>query len=247
MQAFVGVEPTYNRLATVFDADMALQCADRDTIIESLLDLIVDFDLHESVGLRLLHRHNDIGESEVMLEEARVDGQGLALITVACPAATIDSTVAVNSWLLGEDDFVPMEYSRATLLESPEVCPASYPEFFAALAKRLRELKVEKWVGPALIESKSVSEHACGRNVLLEQSAIDDRANVLRYVSSHEVEAISTVETFWVSSIEAATKKTSVSKEPPKTKTTKKVCKRICPLVQNPPVHQGTYIHNSEA
>lgn len=244
METFTGYRQSYNKLPTVFDADMALHCADRDTAIEILLDVILQFGLHKSVGLRLLHRHNNLTENEVMLEDVRVDDQGLALITVACPATAIDSTIAVNSWMLVKDDFIPVEYSRSTLLYSPEVCPTSHPEFFDALKKRLLELKLEKWVGPALVESNAVAEHANGRELLLEQSAIDDRANVLRYVSTQDVDASRVVETFWVASIETATKKSPPTNKPATTKTTKKVCTRICPSVQNPPVHQGTFIHS---
>ncbi|WP_041388681.1 hypothetical protein [Polaromonas sp. JS666] len=243
MQTSFEHNRSYNKLPTVFDADLALRQRDRDSVIEELLIVIEDHGLQNSVGLRLLHRHNEIAESEVMLEEARFDEHGLALVTLASPVAAVDSTVAANSWMLDGDEFIAVEYSRASLLQSPGVSPKTQPLFFSALQRKLREFDVETWVGPALIESDFVSSHSQGRELLLEQSAFDDRANVLRYVSIDEIAPSGVVETFWVASVEAATRKSPATKAPGGTKTIKKVCKRICPSVQNPPVHQGTFIH----
>lgn len=238
----IEVNNPYNQLQTVFDADSSLQQKGRDAIIEEIIDVIMSFGLQNSVGLRLLHRHNAITVNEVMLEDARFDEHGIALVTLATPVEEIDSTVCANSWMLDGDNFIPCEYSRKSLLKYPDITPNNNQQFFRAMGQKLRQLQVEKWIGPALIESNLVSSYAAGRELLLEQSALDDRANVLRYVSTDETNPSGFVETFWVASARHAAAKASGSSKKAKKK---RVCKRICPRVQNPPVHQGTYIHNS--
>jgi hypothetical protein len=237
-------DQSYNSLSTVFDADMQLQSAGRDRSVEELLDVIIDFDLEEVVGLRLLHRHNDLYPSEAMIESAVVDKDGFSLITRAQPATVIDDSVVPNSWMLTASGFVPMEFSRATLLRAPSISPATYPDFFAALAKRLETLGLASLIGPTLASSDFVeSNRPPNAEVMLELSALDERANVLRYIAGDVMGGNQAIETHWCVAAGSKTPKTPSKPRPADIKKTNKVCKRICPYVQDPPVHQGTFVH----
>lgn len=71
--------------------------------------------------------------------------------------------------------------------------------------------------------------------MMTEFTAFDERANVLRFITADNPVDGNTVETHWCLSEE-----NGIDGE----KRTVMICKKICPSVQNPPVHQGTTQHN---
>ncbi len=237
----------YNLLPTVFDADQLLKIHDHEKAIKELLAIIRKFSLEVSVGLRLLHKHSLLEPNEVMLEEHVVDNHGFALVTRASLTTRVDGNTVPNSWMLTETGFVPMEYSRAELLNSPDISPATHPQFFEQLGNMISHLGLSSVLGPALEASAFVeSFRQDGADSMLEYSALDDRANILRYVDSKTLDMNSMVETNWSASpSKKQTTKSDKAKRKGGKNTTKR-CVRYCPYVQNPPVHQGTYIHRSE-
>lgn len=238
----------YNDFLDVYSANSLLSSLDKDKSVEKLLKVIQKHNLSHTIGLRLVHRHNAISDNEVMLEDAVFDKRGFALVTKASNASVINTTVVPNSWVLSDAGFAPMEYSRVNLLKRADVSPATEPEFFKELALKLRELGVSNLIGPALMASEFVEDQCPSDTaIMLEESALDDRANVLRFINEDQFSPQSSIETFW----SAAPTETETSKpaDPDKSTSTdpvspKKVCNRFCPYVQDPPVHQGTYIHN---
>lgn len=240
-----SIVSTYNDLSDVVIADQGLLAMGRKDVIDSLLAVIRSHHLEDSVGLRLLHKHNELAQFEVMLEEAQIDRDGFALVTRATTLALPTDDVAPNSWLLCDDGFVPFEFSRVSLLRDSSVAPATYPTFFSELAAKLRETGLTRLVGPALSPSELVeSQRPHGADVMLELTAIDERANVLRYAKASELSIGSPIETFWAAT-NPEKPNSSTPAEPDKIKT-QRVCTRICPSVQNPPVHQGTYVHRQD-
>lgn len=233
----------YNALSDVVVANQCLTSIGRQVAIDLLLAVIRAHSLEEVVGLRLLHKHNEIQPHEIMLEDAYIDQEGFSLITSATIAPLSLSNISPNSWILCDDGFVPFEFSQDALLQDSAVCPATYPLFFQELAVAIRVAGLARLIGPALISSEFVHSHRpADADIMLELSAIDDRANVLRFAIANELSIGSPIETFWAAGC-ADRPANSTPTEPEKAKT-ERVCTRICPSVQNPPVHQGTYIHN---
>lgn len=237
-----SIASTYNALSDVVVADHALSDVGRELGINSLLGVIRAYGLEEFIGLRLLHKHNDIAASEIMLEDSRIDEEGFALITRATSISKTLGDVSPNSWILCEDGFVPFEFSRSYLLRDSGISPITHSGFFNDLANALRHAGLAQLIGPALTSSALVDEQRpAGADLMLESSALDDRANVLRFAVSGELSIGSPIETFWTN---GSTEKPESSVPAEREKVTPaRVCTRICPSVQNPPVHQGTYIH----
>lgn len=236
----------YNGLLDVAAAEHRLMEMGRDARLDKVLAVIRAFNMSEFVGLRLLHKHNVISQGEAMLESAVTDAEGFALVTRAADVSRGMSPGFVpNSWVLSDAHYVPMEFSDATLLADPDVNPASCPEFFAALAQAIRDEGLSLLIGPALIESALVRAHRpSSTSLMLEMTALDDRANVVRYVTDAEALVGTTTETFWTVSGEP--EGTEESEQPEGDKPSPQVkrgCTRFCPYVQDPPVHQGTFIH----
>jgi hypothetical protein len=234
---------TYNRLPEVFEADLKLVSFGRDNALKVLFEIIRNHKLENHVGIRLLHKHNLIFENEIMVEGAISDSEGFALVTQALPISDVDGRVVPNSWVLTDSAFIPMEFSHKNLVFNSKICPETKPEFFAELATKLRELGLSTVLGPALISSDFVKSNSPGSSTLMiERSALDDRVNILRYARSNDFSKDSFVETYWCinSESDCQTENERQSQNEPKPMV---VCQRICPSVQNPPVHQGTYVH----
>jgi hypothetical protein len=233
----------YNALLDVSVAHDQLSCH-KTSPIDSLLAVIRAHRLERAIGLRLLHKHHELQASEVMIEDAVVDKAGFALITRATELSKAGDDWVANSWMLCNDGFVAFEHSRKQLLRDPSISPASHPEFFTAFAQELIRTGTAGLLAPALTSSSKVEglrpqEH----DVMIETTALDDRANVLRFARAEEANGPSSVQTFWLASTPPAPSPTEDNPMRPDTVQPTRVCTRFCPYVQDPPVHQGTYIH----
>ena len=239
-QSFASASHIYNHLSSVFESDARLEALGRRKTIDSLLSVISDYGLEQHVGIVLLHKHNEIYDGEMMVENLEIDDAGPALITRARHVHSISRPACPNSWQWSAGDFHACEFSYENLLSSSTINPSHEPEFFFRFGQALCDLQATELLGANVnvstyVEGLRPSEDA----LLLESTALDERANVLRYVEPHTMDLPSFVETAWF-----ATKPGNDSpKSPDKSKPKPQGCRRICPSVQNPPVHQGTYIH----
>ncbi|MHC3822430.1 hypothetical protein [Pseudomonas sp. G3-19] len=234
----------YNMLPDVFDADRMLHEPGRKKSVDQLLDIVRKHKVESFVGLRLLHKHNLIAEHELMVEGTLSDEIGFALITRARSISEIGEAILPNSWILTDTGYVPMEFSATHLLNDPTFNPISHNKFFDELASKLRELGLSNILGPALASSSFVESHRpSDSSMMIELSVFDDRANVLRFVTDQVSEG-DFIETYWLAGPESDD--INHPRDPkPDTAQPLRTCKRICPSVQNPPVHQGTYQHSS--
>jgi len=166
--------------------------------------------------------------------------------------AILDENFVPNSWVYADVGFVPMEYSHVELLNDPTCNPETYTDFFIELGSKLRDLGLSTLVGPALTSSPLVEKNRPqGATQMLEMTALDDRANILRYVLDNPGLKEQHIETFW--SWGGGSEAPDSPKEPGDANPSRaprvnpmRTCTRICPSVQNPPVHQGTFIHRSQ-
>lgn len=188
----------YNSLLDVAQADECLQLIGRKQALETLLSVIREHQLEKHLGLRLLHKHNEIANGEIMVEESVFDEIGFSLVTRPVHKESLNKDVIPNSWQLTDAGFVPSEYSYAHLLDSPQLMPDRYPEIFSALAKKISDLNLSKLVGPCLNYSSYVEAHrSTAESILFETTNIAERANVLRYADQNEPVLQRTRETKW--------------------------------------------------
>lgn len=231
-----SVAQIYNLLPDISEADAHLTRLGRTNTIGRLLNIIRKHGLQQDVGVRLLHKHNLINEEEIMAEDSAFDNTNLLLITKPVLSKNSLGLVA-NSWQLTPTGFCASEHSSTHLLSNAKVDPDRNPDFFDEFGDALLELNASEILGPALNCGAFVTDRAPDNSILVELTALDDRANVVKFEARQEVDFNAMVETAWVASGDAAE---SSSEE---NSVTTKGCVRICPSVQNPPVHQGTYIH----
>ena len=94
------ISKSYNNLPTVFEANEYLNKHNTKQIFYELFEIIKKYNLENTVGVRLLHKHNDISSNEIMLEKSNFDEDGFALITQATTISEelTDESYVPNSW-----------------------------------------------------------------------------------------------------------------------------------------------------
>jgi hypothetical protein len=228
----------YNLLPTVIDADQKLKSNDRDVALRTLSSVIVRHGLGRSLGIRLLHKHNDIADGEIMGEDIEIDNAG-AFTLVTEPknfALRCDEEWRANSWKLVKGSYVPLEFSRKDLLADTEISPSAQSQCFSELATVLRVLRLEHLLGPSVNVGPVVEAHRpSGDTILSEITDEEYRRNIVKFVDLSEVDQSKVIETAWYADTHAD--------GPTLAQNCRTVCKRICPSVPGGG-HKGTFQHN---
>lgn len=233
MRATAAIAINYNNLLELDEADSVLSAIERQIIIKDLLSIIKEENMEKYVGIRLLHRHNKVSEDEIMAEFYCNNTNGFSLITKATKENDLKGDYVPNSWQLKDNKFVPIEFSETALVADSEVNPDKKSNLFLRLGETLRRTGSASVLGPSLLGSDLIESYRPeGHTVLAESTAQDDRANVLRFARPEPIASSTDVQTHWCVSPNSLDGIVTMT------------CTRICPSVQNPPVHQGTYIHN---
>lgn len=187
----------YNSLYPVADANRRLEELGGEDVVGELLAVIRGAGLQDVLGIRLLHKHNDIDAAEWMVERAVVDAEGYALIT-AVEGRQSGNALARNSWRYIDGAFVPVEFSDPALVTAPDFDLDEHAAVFDRIADVLKANAAELVLGPCLNYSKSVASNSPAPDAaFLEKTDFENRANVVRYVSRDEVAFAASAKTKW--------------------------------------------------
>lgn len=186
----------YNALYEVAEANKVLRSRGGEDTVGRYLSIVARANLQEHVGMRLLHKHNDISTDEIMLETAEFDQEGFALVTAA---TRMDGTknIVCNSWQATRDGYVPVEYS-ASVVMAPAFDASEHADTFEELASALMKDGMSDLLGPCLNYSSYVSAFAPSIDAaFLEKTDFANRANVVRYVKRDDVAFQNSAKTKW--------------------------------------------------
>ncbi len=198
MQHFqTQVADRYNALLGIEEAKRRLDELGGEEMLGRVLSVIGEAGLAESVGIRLLHKHNDVFGEEIMLEAVTEDEDGFALVTKPVAASAANDFVC-NSWQLSGDTFVPSEFSDRSVVESPTFEVVEHKTTFNRLAAVLHEYGAESVLGPCLNYSEEVLARRPQEDAkLLERIDSDNRANIVRFALADDPALRTSVKTKW--------------------------------------------------
>jgi hypothetical protein len=114
-QSAIEASKSYNRLLDLKGATSKLFELGGEDTVGKILSVIKAQELEELISVRLLHKHNDISDQEIMLETAMIDEEGIALITAATARNSIGKT-SCNSWQFIDGRYIEIEFSDPCLL-----------------------------------------------------------------------------------------------------------------------------------
>lgn len=185
---------SYNSLFGIADASRELDRRGGDQVVGKYLKVIYDAGFGKEIGLRLLHKHNDISPREVMLESEFFDDEGFALVTEATPVSDRPDIIP-NSWIATPQGYIAVEFSKRSLLQ-PVV--HEIDEMLQELAKTLLSDEMADILGPSINYSEFVDAQApYSDSAFLEKTDYEHRANVVRYVQRGDPAIRHSAKTKW--------------------------------------------------
>lgn len=189
--------PVYNDLIDVSDSSARIEELGGDNFVGNFLSIIAEEGLAHRIGLRLLHKHNDITDDEIMCETLQADEEGPALVTTAVKrSSNVDCTV--NSWRFLNNKMVPVEFSDADLLFD-DIDSTALNNLFEKLGKALVDADASDLLGPCVNYAPTVTSLAPNQNsAFLEKTDIKTRSNIVRYVDRESVDFTVSVKTKWL-------------------------------------------------
>jgi len=196
MQCATREAKTYNSLLPIRDAVAYLAEAGGDAVVVRALEAIVELGLGDEIGLRLLHKHNDLEDGEAMVECGITDAEGYALITTAVSSGLTTSTP--NSWRLTREDSIAIEHSDPNLLCVQKFDVEENWKKFQVLYDVLAGLNVQHVLGPCINYNPKVYGDRTVEDVaLLEKTDFENRANVVRPVDREDRSFTNSARTKW--------------------------------------------------
>lgn len=170
----------YNSLPAVYDADEVLNAKpERAAFFQEVGDLICRHELDAFVGVSLLHKHNDVGEGQIMVEhydESTYDRPALVMQRVAWEEMPARVPVVMK---VGGDgaSLLPMEHSAiAPALDAYGKLSEKMEAFAPAFCDVIRKYGYEDLIA-LCIRRESVLSLGTGEE-LLEKTDVARVANV---------------------------------------------------------------------
>jgi hypothetical protein len=190
---------TYNNLPDVEWADEKLNSLEKSKILETLSGVIIKHKLEYLIGIRLLHNHNSIDNSELMIEKEEIIDNSYCLTTLASKKEDNIQNVVSNSWKLCDGNFEPLEFSIDSMVIREFDIMISKSQFFKEFGNCLQDLGVDNILGPCIIRREFFGNRRTSDSALLvETSDQSRRANILRFENPEKYDTNSLIQTTWL-------------------------------------------------
>jgi hypothetical protein len=200
----------YNSLPEVELADQELQkTRSFDQFLGEAQKLAQRYNLEESMGIRLIHRHTTINDNEIMIEQQEVfEGQD-ALVTR--PQSNVYETKAAPaSWIFDGEQYHVFEYSDDAHVSKAFEKVRTSSDFLNEFASLLKKYDYQSLIALAITDREWYLNYE-DKHSFLERS-YDKPTFASVVVNVHELEDVKAIKTEWVF------KKISLDKG----------CRRIC-------------------
>ncbi|MDO6405345.1 hypothetical protein [Pantoea phytobeneficialis] len=186
---------SYNSLLTLDGAREEFKQKNGDAAVKRMLEEIKTFEASDFFGVRLLHKHNDINNNEIMFEYSHIDGDEIFLVTEATTNNNTKSTI--NSWLFEKGKAIPLEYSDTLIIEDANNFKESN-QLLSSLARIANEMNVSHILGPCMNYSRYIYDRIPeSDSVFWEKTALNKKANVIQCVSRENIDRNNSTETKW--------------------------------------------------
>ncbi len=172
----------YNALPSSLVASKALE---RKGTLEKVLEegkrVLQEYDSVDFMGVRLLHRHNDLKAGEVMVQTFEVDEKGPSFVTQNCALEAFPNTYPA-SWVLGQRQTSVFEYSTDENVREGGQYLEEHPSLFLKIEGVLRSNQLEEVLAPSIV-SRSVYPQFAESDFLMEYNKTQKTESGVRYLS----------------------------------------------------------------
>ncbi len=186
----------YNGLWTVEEANKQVNrndYQDKADFLKKSAYLLAKYDLKDKLGIRLLHKHNEIESDERMIESEAIVNDEKALITEPVKNSFGNKSVP-GVWKIVDGNFYPLEFTNDPLacqlysdLEIPD-------GFLNDYRNQVNSSPIGKYLGISIVKRKFF-ETDNPENFPLEYSDAENRSNVIFLRPRREINK--SIQTSW--------------------------------------------------
>ena len=190
----------YNNLPLIGEADQLLNVhTDLDEFFQAAGELICRFNLESHVGIGLLHKHNAVGQDQLMVEDPEDIRPGKpALVMALTEKSTAGNYVPVLWKLEGTNQqagFVALEHSRCEAAHTGHNLLINCPEFLAEFRNLLLDFGYESILGLTIMRAQTLQRKA--GETYIERSHPTRIANVMTASTQLKEQATRLIRTSW--------------------------------------------------
>lgn len=188
----------YNSLPDVGQANAALQRTGRlDDILSLVARLLSDEERESSLGLCLLHKHNEVPAGHLMVEALEVKDGRRSLATRLVEEAVRAEDSVPTTWSLAGNRLAPLEYSADRLAVSgyDEACTTS-STLVRQVGDVIRLAGCEGLLG-ICVPDRSLFKEITSSQIAVEVSEWDEPANVVTLEERSAFELDKLIQTKW--------------------------------------------------
>ncbi len=187
----------YNSLPSVEESDALLKMSPRfDAFLNDAKETVTRYELESFIGLRLIHRHFLLGDSQVMAEGYELVSQAPSLVTYA---HNIEDAIEVgatpSSWIFSSnpEEVRLFESSTDYAIKSARSLLEKSPDFMDEMGKVLREHALYTLISVAVLKRDALV--ASEDQVYFEMNYPNPAKSVVQLWDASE--AIQSIRTSW--------------------------------------------------
>lgn len=188
---------SYNKLPGVMKAHRSALCAHNfHSALEEVGQVLERSGLQDVLGISLLHRHNDLGNGEIMVQRSeQLDDGGIALVTAKVSAIDVSEPLCPTVWRVGTDMPVePLEYCLGADSGLTNDFFVKNQHVFADVASVLKRNGLDELLGLSLLREHVLGDNR-GESIAIETTDLKRNANVVTLRKREE--CVDFITTLW--------------------------------------------------
>lgn len=188
---------SYNSLPGVMKAHTAISLLPNfHSTLEEVGHILAKNNLHDVIGISLIHRHNDLSDSEIMFQYSeQLDDGTTALVTARTSIIDIHEPICPMNWRVNTNDSIePLEYCLSSDSELGEDFFTKNQPIFSDVAEVLERNNIEKLLGLSLLRASELGE-ASSKYIAVEYTDSKRGTNIVTLRQRDE--CIDFITTLW--------------------------------------------------
>ncbi|NUF39309.1 hypothetical protein [Acinetobacter lactucae] len=188
---------SYNSLPGVMKAHSAISLSPNfHSTLEEVGQILANNNLHDLIGISLIHRHNDLSDDEIMFQYSeQLNDETIALVTARTKVIDIDGPICPMNWRVNTKDSIePLEYCLISDSKLDKNFFTKHQSVFSDVAMVLERNGLEKFLGLSLLRANELGE-TTPDYIAVEHTDSKRGANI---VTLHQRdESINLITTLW--------------------------------------------------
>lgn len=188
----------YNRLPSVKEADEAIKSSSCfQELLEKVANITKRYNCESYVGLRLIHKHFQIEEGQIMVENFQeIEGTSSLVTQPQAWEEALNTKALPSSWIFSETgDVHTFETSTDPAVKNGVEFIENNPEMMDEINKELQTHKLNKLLAVALLKRDSLKTN--DDQMYLEKEYLDQNKTILQVGNRNDSQAMQAINTSW--------------------------------------------------